>query len=276
MFRLKQNLDSLAKAHEKKNLALSLQPERGRCYTQHMNCPGCTTLMDVQTFTGNYGKPIILDLCYPCSVIWFDGFETFQLTPGSILQLFKLIHEKQAPHNKAADKPLQCPRCLRMLVHTGDLQRTTRFFYERCPQNHGRLITFFQFLREKNFVRDLSLKEMEELKQRVQMLHCSNCGASIDLAKDAHCSYCRSPVSMLDPQQMEKTVRELQQLEERRAAPGWRQPSVGQELQIERLSHSRSPTRETFSDSGQLLIEGTVDLVFTGIETAISFFSDPG
>ena len=52
-----------------------------------------------------------------------------------------------------------------MLVHTGDLQRTTRFFYERCPQNHGRLITFFQFLREKNFVRDLSLKEMEELKQ---------------------------------------------------------------------------------------------------------------
>ena len=62
--------------------------------------------MDVQTFTGNYGKPIILDLCYPCGAIWFDGFENLQLTPSSILQLFKLIHEKQALHNKAARQTL--------------------------------------------------------------------------------------------------------------------------------------------------------------------------
>lgn len=232
--------------------------------------------MEMQTFAGNYGKPLVLDLCFSCSAMWFDDFENLQLTPGSILQLFKLIHEKRATPGNTVDKPLQCPRCQRKLVHTGDLQRTTRFFYELCPQNHGRLITFFQFLREKNFIRDLSQKEMEELKQCVRMLHCSNCGASVDLTKDSHCSYCRSPVSMLDPQQMEKTVRELQQMEDRRTTPGLRGPSIGQELQIARLSHSWSPNRETLSYSDQLVIEGTFDLVFTGIETTASFLSDLG
>lgn len=231
--------------------------------------------MELQTFAGNYGKPVVLDLCFSCSAIWFDGFENLQLTPGSILTLFKLIHEKHALHSKASERALQCPRCQRKLARTGDLQRTTRFFYELCPRDHGRLITFFQFLREKNFIRDLSAKEMEELRQRVQVLHCSNCGAGINLTKHSHCSYCRSPVSMLDPHQMEKTMRELKQLEERRTTPGLRNPSMGQELQIERLSHSCRAGGDALSFSEQLVIQDALDLVSSGIEATLHFFSDP-
>jgi len=232
--------------------------------------------METQTFVGNYGKSIVIDLCYSCGAIWFDGFENLQLTPGSILHLFKLIHEKRALQSKVFDKLLQCPRCRASLSHTGDIQRQTRFFYERCSRNHGRLITFFQFLREKNFIRNLSPKEMEELKQRVQMLHCSNCGASIDLAKESACSYCRSEISLLDPQQMEKTAQELQQTEARRATLGLRRPLVSQELEIERLSRSQSTYGEKLSFGDQLLIEGTFDLVVIGVEAVVSFLSDLG
>jgi len=230
--------------------------------------------MDTQTFAGNYGKSIVLDLCFPCGAMWFDGFENLQLTPGSILQLFKLIHEKRATPGSTFDKPLACPRCLVKLEHTGDMQRNTRFFYERCPRSHGRFTTFFQFLREKSFVRDLSPKEVAELKQRIQMVHCSNCGASVDLTKDSTCSYCRSAISMLDPQQMEKTVRNLQRAEERRTTPDLRSPSVRKELEIARLSQISFGEKLSFGD--QLLIEGAFDLVATGIEATVSFFSDPG
>ena len=51
--------------------------------------------------------------------------------------------------------PLPCPRCETVLTLTQDLQHTTRFSYYRCRYGHGRLTPFFQFLREKNFIRPL-------------------------------------------------------------------------------------------------------------------------
>jgi hypothetical protein len=35
-----------------------------------------------------------------------------------------------------------------------------RFSYWRCPDEHGRLTPFFQFLREKQFVRSLTPAEL--------------------------------------------------------------------------------------------------------------------
>jgi len=243
-----------------------------------MNCPSCDARMEKQTFEGNYGRPVPLDMCYSCSVIWFDSAENLQLTPGSVLKLFKLIHEKHALHSKTPDRALQCPRCQRKLKHTHDLLYNVRFSYALCPQNHGRLSTFFQFLREKKFIRDLTTKEIEELKRRIQMVHCSNCGASINLNKDSRCPYCHSAISMLDPQQMEKTVQELRQLEERQATPS-RQPSTA-------TNQSKTPTLSAqpqryhdgvFSSDPFLaadLAEGAIDLVSAGIELMANTFSD--
>jgi len=79
---------------------------------------------------------------------------------------------------------------------------------------------------------------------------------------------------MLDPQQMEKTVHNLQRAEERWTTPDLRSPSVRQELEIARLSQISFGEKLSFGD--QLLIEGAFDLVATGIEATVSFFSDPG
>ena len=43
---------------------------------------------------------------------------------------------------------------------TADRQRDTLFGYWRCAADHGRFITFADFLREKNFVRPLTGREL--------------------------------------------------------------------------------------------------------------------
>lgn len=96
------------------------------------------------------------------------------------------------------------------------MQRSTRFTYWRCDKEHGKFIGFFDFLREKNFIRPLSPKQLNELRQNVQFVHCSNCGASIDLTTGSICAYCRSPVSMLDMQQPQQMLKQLQEAAEPR------------------------------------------------------------
>ena len=54
----------------------------------------------------------------------------------------------------------------------------------------------FDFLREKNFVRPLSADQLTALRQNVQSVNCSNCGAPIDLAKTSACGHCGSPLEV--------------------------------------------------------------------------------
>lgn len=150
-----------------------------------------------------------LDLCFECQAIWFDQYESAQLTPGSIVKLFRCIHD----HRDAIPRPVgdnaRCPICRARLQLTHDMQRSNRIAYHRCPAGHGRLTTFFQFLREKNFVRSLSGAEIERLRATVAQVRCSSCGAPVDLARDAQCGYCRSPISILDADAVKKSLEEL-------------------------------------------------------------------
>src|SRR5262249_11132364 len=102
-----------------------------------------------------------------------------------------------------------CPPCRQRLVLMHDLQRPTRFTYWGCPSEHGHFITFFEFLREKNFIRPLSPPEIATLKQNVRTVTCSSCGAPVNIETDAVCAYCRAPLSMLDAKQVETVVADL-------------------------------------------------------------------
>jgi hypothetical protein len=90
------------------------------------------------------------------------------------------------------------------------MQRNTRFEYLRCPNNHGRLVTFVEFLKEKDFIRPLTPQQIAELRKNVQSVNCSNCGAPVDLSKGSACGHCGSALSMLDMTQAEKLVEQLQ------------------------------------------------------------------
>src|SRR5262249_30232221 len=137
-----------------------------------------------------------LDICFTCRAIWFDQFESAQLTPGAIIELFRVINEPRDGPPRPLSDASRCPVCARTLVFTHDFERTNRITYYRCPSGHGRFTTFFTSLREKNFVRSLSPAEIDRLKASVKQVRCSSCGAPIDVERDAACHYCGAPIAI--------------------------------------------------------------------------------
>jgi hypothetical protein len=170
--------------------------------------------MAALTLEGRLGVTVAIDLCAGCQVIWFDHGESLQLSPGATLSLFRRIGEQGAGRRGPLAESLDCPRCGARLKATHDRQRNTAFQYRRCEARHGRLITFFDFLREKDFVRPLSKAQVEELKRHVQAVNCSNCGAPVDLARGTACAHCGSPLSMLDLRQAGALVEQLRKADQ--------------------------------------------------------------
>jgi len=172
-------------------------------------CPGCEQPMRALVLERRAIGTVTVDLCGGCQALWFDAFESIQRTPGATLELFRAIHAAGVGERRALPARMRCPRCGESLQLTHDLQRSTHFSYHRCPYGHGRFTPFFQFLREKNFVRPLAPDELARLKQAVRIVRCSGCGAPIDLATMTACAYCHAPIAILDPDAVAKTLAEL-------------------------------------------------------------------
>jgi len=160
----------------------------------------------------DYGT-LTLDLCFPCQGIWFDRFESERISPAGIIDLFKLIHAHRDDPRRPHSSTLHCPRCVDRLIACIDLVRSGRFTYHRCLQNHGRFTTFTQFMIEKGFVRQLAPAEVTALAARIGSIHCTGCGAPIDIRTEAACSHCSSPISILDPSAVEKALVDFQKKE---------------------------------------------------------------
>jgi Zn-finger nucleic acid-binding protein len=228
-------------------------------------CPSCRAPMQKQRFGRQPYGDVIIDVCWDCHALWFDQYESTTLTPRSVIDLFRLIHDhRDKPARTLADS-MACPHCRARLAHTQDIQRTNRITYHRCPNGHGRLTTFFQFLREKQFVRSLSKLEIEGLRATVKQVRCSGCGAVVDLAKDPACSYCRSPISVLDAAAVEKTLAALDDAQRKRTSPNAEELASAFESLIATHKQAQRPDAWTRRISP---IQGTpamIDLVVDGL-----------
>jgi uncharacterized paraquat-inducible protein A len=173
--------------------------------------------MTAMSLEARLSAPVDIDLCADCQAFWFDRYENLKISPGSTLKLMKFIGEHTAAGKELRTEELRCPRCTSPLKATNDMQRSTRFSYWRCPQEHGRFIRFFEFLREKDFVRPLTPQQLAELRRNIQTISCSNCGAPIDLTANSSCPHCKSPISMLDMKQPEEMLNQLKHAAERPA-----------------------------------------------------------
>lgn len=191
-----------------------------------LTCPSCRATMAAVPLDAHYGTTVRLDACHACHGLWVDDRETLRLTPGATLQLFEQIHDRRADARQPLAARLQCPRCDLRLIDTHDRQRDTPFRYWRCSRRHGRFITFFDFLREKDFVRPLTPAQVAELRAQVRSVNCSNCGAPVDLHTSSACVYCRTALSMLDFTQVERVLTTLRDAEDRRAEQA-QQASLG-------------------------------------------------
>jgi hypothetical protein len=209
------------------------------------------------TLDGRVGTQVTVDVCTACQSFWFDQHQSLQLSPGATLKLMKFIGEHSSTVKPTLSAALRCPRCAGPLSLAHDLVHTTRFNYWTCESGHGKFIGFFDFLKEKNFIRTLSPQEIQELKQNVQSVNCSSCGASIDLQTNSVCPYCHSPISMLDMKQQQQMLAQLQEA----AAPRPIDPTLPLQLALatERTSDLFKPEDTEWWDdarSGDLVQAG--------------------
>ena len=91
-------------------------------------------------------------------------FKSLQLAPASTLKLMKFIGENSSFAETPAAEVLRCPICQDKLLLTHDWQRNTPFTYWRCDKEHGHFIGFFDFLREKDYIRPLSPQQIAKLR----------------------------------------------------------------------------------------------------------------
>lgn len=227
-----------------------------------MTCPNCHAEMTARAFERTYAQPVTIDICDACQGIWFDDLEMVTLSPGATLDLFRHIHAAAGAARQSLGARMSCPRCRRTLGEAHDMQRNTRFTYFRCPDGHGRFTTFFQFLRARNFVRTLTAREIAELRRHVRQINCANCGGPIDINADVACNFCKTPVSMLDPDQMQKVALELQ----RATMPRPVDPALPLSLLTERLRVEKSfPTTDPHDSLIAVLTRDHGTLVDAGL-----------
>jgi transposase-like protein len=138
--------------------------------------------------------------------MWIDPQENLKLSAAAVADLFRLLHEQRTAAHQPLATAVHCPRCSGTLTQGFDVVRTGRYITYRCARGHGRFSAFSSFMIEKGFVRLLSQPEIDDLARRVDVIHCSSCGAPVDLRKDHACPHCRSAFSLLDPKAVERAM----------------------------------------------------------------------
>jgi hypothetical protein len=238
-----------------------------------VTCPGCDQLMERRRLDAHYGRSVECDLCHGCGLIWFDARESIALTPGAVLRLFTALDEHRDRRHPLTTDAMRCPRCQAPLEATVDRQRATRFSYWRCEADDGHLTTFFDFLREKNFVRPLSPEKLAELRRYAPTVNCSACGAPVDLVRESECRHCRAPLSMLDPDQVQVMVRELQRAEARRTTVD---PTFPVRLMADRAALERA-FRQAPAEIHAADLGSAFGVVEAGVSAIVRLLSDrPG
>lgn len=234
-----------------------------------MNCPNCAEPAVEMTLETRVNSTLRVDVCAECQAIWFDKYEDLQLSPGSTLKMMKFIGAHSSQSIPPPAKTIRCPRCASVLLSTHDMARSTRFSYWRCPKDHGRYIGFLDFLREKNFIRQLSPEQIRDLRRNVQNINCSNCGAPIDLNTASSCAHCGSPISMLDMQQPQALLKELQQA----AEPPPPDPNLGI-----KLAWAKQQAEAAFNepDAGGWTNASSSSLVHAGLDALTRWLAKSG
>ena len=208
-----------------------------------MRCPGCRNEMTSLELNAVLGGRVDVHACTRCRAFWFEPFETLHLTRPSTLTLFKFIADHNATPNAAFPEESYCPRCESRLLLTHDRRGNTAFQYWRCDRGHGRFTSFIDFLREKDFIRPLSPQQIADLRKEIEIIHCSNCGAPVDLTRESACSHCGAPLSMLDMKKMIETATG----QERAAPPAFPEH---RDLDFAALLAATQHTRPTLVDLG--------------------------
>lgn len=231
-------------------------------------CPSCRQPAETHRFPATGGGEVELDLCFACQGLWFDPQENTRLAPAAVLQLFELLHVHHGDAHRPLSDRLRCPHCAKDLVKGYDIAQGGRYVTYRCAARHGRFSTFGSFMVEKGFVRHLSGLEIKALARRVGTIACTSCGGAVDIRNDHACPYCRSALSLLDPEAVDKALQRHGRAAQKAAAPAdERSPDA---LADALIALERNRAREERARQRERL-EGRKDEQFDLVSAGIEF-----
>lgn len=183
-------------------------------------CPACDRPLSVEHFEGHYGARVELDLCHPCELIWFDKLENIRLSASGVLTLMRAMSQGLDGARPVLPEALGCPRCEAVLRTEPRRKGPATWQVRACPEGHGQLVRYLDYLTERDCVKPLSGSRLEELRQHVQQVRCSGCGASVSLTgPEAACTHCGAALSVLDAAATAEALSRLQEEQERRSEP---------------------------------------------------------
>jgi hypothetical protein len=161
-------------------------------------CPSCAQTMAHLALQGHGPRPVVVDHCPACRLVWFDALESVELSGLGWVRLLREL-QRGAVGEPLAQRPaaLACPECRATLKPVHNQTRFGPFPALECPQRHGHLHGHSGVLAERGLVRPLLPPERRALAEEKRVLHCFNCGARCDGHGDA-CSYCASPLVVID------------------------------------------------------------------------------
>lgn len=163
--------------------------------------------MRVLTLAGHYKKPVDIDICEACTLIWFEGTESIKLAGPGIADLVHTIHgtlEKSIGGTLAQRLP--CPVCTSPLAKVFNLSRFGRTQQWQCSQGHGYFQTFVLYLAEKGFVHKMSWADLKQQIGSKRQLFCAGCGAALDDKPHDACPYCQLAVGVIDPARLASAI----------------------------------------------------------------------
>lgn len=170
-------------------------------------CPRCTAPMQHLELPTHGVRPVVLDHCRPCRLVWFDALESLQLDDlGWVRLLRELQHGDGLPLAQALNPRRACPRCKEPLKVVRNRTRFGVFAALECPRGDGHLHGHSGLLAEKGLVRPLGAAERRALATERHALACLNCGGPA-AATDERCSWCGTALVVIDLPRLAHAIR---------------------------------------------------------------------
>ncbi|MES2125656.1 MAG: hypothetical protein V4463_00145 [Pseudomonadota bacterium] len=176
-----------------------------------LKCSNCAQPLRTLTLTGHYERPVEIDLCDPCCLVWFDTTESVRLAGAGVAGLVKVIHAAMSSGVARTNSPSlstiqNCPVCSAALHSVFNLSRFGRTAQMECPRGHGYYQTFMLYLAEKGFVRPILWADVKLLAGGSGHIYCANCGAGLEPRPQEACPYCQSAIGVLDPARLASAI----------------------------------------------------------------------
>jgi Zn-finger nucleic acid-binding protein len=164
-----------------------------------LQCGNCRQPMNRLSLAGHYGRPVDIDLCEPCHLLWFDSLEASRLQGPSMIRVVAAMAAAHRQPHHLLRPDVRCPRCAGALKRVVNRSRFGTAEQLECLRGHGTWSSFAQWLAERGLLRPLGSSD-RVLLQDVPGggRGCVNCGAPDATVATPVCAHCGSQFGVFD------------------------------------------------------------------------------